>query len=76
VLLLIVVLLKLSARYTSNRATSSSVRGVSKMLPIVVDAMVIRILVVVGFLFTKERRIWEFEESYRGMQRRSNRANE
>jgi hypothetical protein len=37
------------------------------MLPIVVDAIVIRILVVVGFLFTKKRRIWEFEESHGGV---------
>jgi hypothetical protein len=57
VLLLIVVLLKSSARYTSDRAISSSVRGASEMLPVVVDTMVIRILVVVGFLFTKKRRI-------------------
>jgi hypothetical protein len=67
VLLLIVVLLKSSACCTSNRAISSSVRGASKILPIVVDAIVIRILVVVGFLFTKKRRIWEFEESYGGV---------
>jgi hypothetical protein len=76
VLLLIVVLLKLSAYYTSNRAISSSVREASEMLPIVVDAIVIRILVVVGFLFTKKRRIWEFEKLYGGVRRRPNRANE
>jgi hypothetical protein len=76
VLLLIVVLLKSSARCTSNRAISSSVRGASEMLPVVVDGMVIRILVVVGFLFTKKRRIWEFEESHGGVRRRPNRANE
>jgi hypothetical protein len=46
------------------------------MLPVAVDAMVIRILVVVGFLFTKKRRIWEFEESHGGVRRRPNRANE
>jgi hypothetical protein len=46
------------------------------MLPIVVDAIVIRILVVVGFLFTKKRRIWEFEKLYGGVRRRPNRANE
>jgi hypothetical protein len=76
VLLLVVVLLKSSARCTSDGAISSSVRGVSEILPIVVDAMVIRILVVVGFLFTKKRRIWAFEESHGGVWRRPNRANE
>jgi hypothetical protein len=43
VLLLAVVLLKSSARYTSDRATSSSVRGASEILLVIVDGIVVEI---------------------------------
>jgi hypothetical protein len=42
VLLLVVVLLKSSARCTSDRAISSSVRGASEMVLAVVDGMVVK----------------------------------
>jgi hypothetical protein len=53
VLLLVVVLLKSSTRYTSNRTISSSIRGVLKRLLIVVDTIVVKILIVGRVLFTK-----------------------
>jgi len=71
-----VVLLKSSARCTSDGATSSSVREVSEILLVMVDSIVVKILVVVGVLFTKKWRIEEFEESHGGVRRRPNQDNE
>ena len=53
VLLLVVVLLKSSTYYTSDRTISSSIRGALKRPLIVVDTMVVEILIVGGVLFTK-----------------------
>ena len=55
-LLLVVVLLKSSARYTSDRATSSSVRGASEIVLAAVNAMVIEISIMVTNLVTKKQR--------------------
>ena len=68
VLLLIVVLLKSSTYYISNRTISSSIRGVLKRPLMVVDTIVIKICVVVRSIFTKKERIEEFEELYGGIQ--------
>jgi hypothetical protein len=65
-----VLLLKSSARYTSNRAISSSVRGALEKWLIIVDAIVLEIRIVVRGLFTKKERIEEFEESHGGMRTR------
>jgi len=66
--LVVVLLLKLSAHYTSNRATSSSVRGALKKWLVMVDTIVVKIRMVVRSMFTKKERIEEFEELYRGVQ--------
>ena len=69
-----VVLLKSSTRCTSDGTTSSSVRGALERLLVVVDTMVVEILMVGGVLFTKNWRIWEFEESHKGVRSCPNRA--
>jgi hypothetical protein len=62
-----VLLLKSSAYCTSNRAISLLVRGALKKWLIIVDAIVIKIRVVVRSMFTKKERIEEFEESHGGV---------
>jgi hypothetical protein len=49
----VVVLLKASARRTSDEATSSSIRGALEKLLVIVDGMVVEILIMVGVPFTK-----------------------
>jgi hypothetical protein len=70
--LVVVLLLKSSARCTSDRATSLSVRGALEKWLIMVDAIVAKIHIVVRSLFTKKERIEGFEELYRGVRTRPN----
>lgn len=65
--LVVVLLLKLSTHCTSNKVTSSSVRGALKKWLVMVDAIVVKIRVVVRSMFTKKERIEEFEESHGGV---------
>jgi hypothetical protein len=70
--LVVVLLLKSSARCTSDGATSSSVRGALEKWLVMVDAMVAEIHIVVRSLFTKKERIEGFEELYGGVRTRPN----
>jgi hypothetical protein len=65
--MVVVLLLKSSTRCTSNRATSSLVRGALEKWLVIVDTIVVEIRVVVRSMFTKKERIEEFEESYGGV---------
>jgi hypothetical protein len=70
--LVVVLLLKSSARYTSNRVTSLSVREALEKWLVIVDAIVTKIYIVVRSLFTKKERIEGFEELYGGVQAHPN----
>jgi hypothetical protein len=70
--LVVVLLLKSSARCTSDGATSSSVRGALEKWLVMVDAMVAKIYIVVRSLFTKKERIEGFEELHGGVRTRPN----